>query len=402
MSLPDVPEIERGAVLGQILRHVRVDSPDRLKLCLDSCRRAWPGAFDPGTPGLAGHALPLASTLMPCLTDRKVWFQRIRQVLERLGLALDPTCGFEPDSLAAEIVAATTTMMRRESNRWSLRQFLFDDEANEGTWRILAVDILRELQRGRPLDRFKEWDDKISKGTNSRRFYELFLNTGFPDALLSIVTNKVQELMTLDVIPWWNHAQFVEGKDDIRDAFARTIPVTPLPADAILKVKRWMQRTDSREDNGLAPLEEESSQPRISLDLKFMHLSPIGRARWSVLESLSKYARSSQESVEDSQSLIEQWYQQNLPLNVLNEEEKYRFLAHVIHGISEFDEIRANRLAVWLYRNGVVDANRIQQWIGDLNQEPENPVHPARLEFVNALHKEIRTLVREERERRVK
>ena len=72
VDLPEVPPGERGALLGQILGAVGGASFQRLDLCLDSCRQAWPGAFDAGAAGArrAGGAA-LAGALGVSPTSRR-------------------------------------------------------------------------------------------------------------------------------------------------------------------------------------------------------------------------------------------------------------------------------------------------------------------------------------------
>ncbi len=139
-ALPEVPPAERPALLAQMLKSLGGEGLEGLPMVLDACREAWPGAFDPGAKHLKTLAWPLANRLAELRLTPPEWLGRLGPILERLGLGGGEHGGFEPDGLAAEIVAAASGV--EADQPWPRRQLLLRDDRR---WRALAVDARRDL-----------------------------------------------------------------------------------------------------------------------------------------------------------------------------------------------------------------------------------------------------------------
>src|SRR6185312_1754098 len=160
-------------------------------------RDAWPGAFEPGAPGLRSLAAPLAKCLSAL--PPAPWIARMSQILERLHLADSDREGFEPDGLAAEVAASAPRVAGATADPWPLRKYLFNHDA---AWRILAVDVRRDLAEVKSevapevVDR---WDRPVNN--KPERFFELFLNACDPPRLAAVVSAKAADLKTLPPCP---------------------------------------------------------------------------------------------------------------------------------------------------------------------------------------------------------
>jgi hypothetical protein len=402
IHLPDVPAHERGALLEQILDHVGGASTEQLDLCLDSFRRAWPGAFDAGAPGLHGLAIPLARGLYPLLRDHSRWLARLRDVLARLDLRNGPLAGHEPNGLASEIVAATSGLTKPAEARWPLRQLLF---GRTDAWRILAADARQDLRSPVPehgVAILEQWDHHLDKGKDSARFFELLLNVARGPVLAALVASRADELRTLGILSWWDAENHRGARDDIREAFARLAPMAPLPEEALHAVRTWMRRADPSklpnfELDGVLELEGApvAAPAAPALD----HLSAYGQARWRCLEAISAFSRSGLDAMARWE-LVRSWIEAPLSLDALDADDRHRFLAAMILGTDEHDEVRVDGLARWLVRSGVTDADRVGQWPGDVEGAVDVDLPLRRMEFVSNLRKEIRTRVVEARQAR--
>src|SRR5690606_23553357 len=108
---------------------------------------------------------------------------------------------------------------------------------------------------------------------------------------------RAGDLSTLDrPLGWWTAADAGGAIDDLRDAFARRVPLAPLPSEASLPIRGWFRRSSVRDAPGLdldlAPddrLRGPSRPP--SAPGGFPHLSEAGRARWLCLEALTVASR---------------------------------------------------------------------------------------------------------------
>ena len=90
---------------------------------LEECLKAWPKAFEPGADGLPELGQAVAEALLPLASDPASWLKEVPlSFLDNFRLVYGPDEGFEPDGLAAHVVAATC---RSEGvDAWKLRLFL--------------------------------------------------------------------------------------------------------------------------------------------------------------------------------------------------------------------------------------------------------------------------------------
>ena len=116
---------------------------------------------------------------------------------------------------------------------WRLRhEVLQSDHA----WRILAADVRGDLDThlgARSLDVLDIWDRALEKGLHTARFFEVWLNACDANGLALSVMSRAAALKGFD-LPWWDHAQHRDARNDLRDAFARLAPVAPVAGDVLL------------------------------------------------------------------------------------------------------------------------------------------------------------------------
>lgn len=156
-------------------------------------------------------------------------------------------------------MAATCAHVASEADRWRLRDYLL---AHDSAWPILALDARGALAEGNP-ERAPEvgeaWDHRIEKRGDTRRFFELMLNACDGPALLSVCAARADDLKTLGVLPWWDHARHPDAPDDLREALARRTPAVPVPGRVLARLRDWMEMRPPAEpdpdDPGLNPLE---------------------------------------------------------------------------------------------------------------------------------------------------
>jgi hypothetical protein len=429
-DLPDVPPDDRGTILKQMVRSLGSASPERLDLCLDSCRRSWPGAFAEGVAGLSGIADPMARSLLPYRSDPPTWFGQLRRILEHL--IPDEASPFGPDSLASHIVAASTRLLdpdHPEHDPWALRSFLLQKEQ---AWKALALDARGDLtgvgatpeavgERRRADDEgadpalgvFLLWYARLDalatfqRPSYVTRFHELMLNAADGPALAAIASARAADLTRLD-LPWWraNSSEYPGARNDIREAFARLVPLAPLPGDRLPTLRHWLGKPEPFEDEQkpaivadvddspqLAPLEEET----IPLaNFSSTYLSPVARARWYALHALSVFAKGDASDSVRWRDLLTESGRECLPLDWLGRDEPYLFLAWLIHLTRDYAAVApmVPRLAHELTRHRVVDGPRVARWAEELHPLRERTVQVNQLkhglmDFVRDLRVEL-------------
>ncbi len=406
IELPAVPPEERGAMLAQILGSVGYSGADALDVALDTCREAWPGGFSPGAAGLDGLAEPIAGAIMSDRGDPERWFGRLVAILDRLGLSATSGTGFEPDGLAAHVVAYTSRTEGSGFNAWRLRQYLLQ---NPAAWRALAVDVRRDLH-GRSaresLAALEQWDRLLAKGSHTDRFFALWLNLCDGVQLAAAVGAKLAEFKSFD-LSWWDSGRYLGARNDVRDAFARLAPIAPLPQDRITAINTWLAPTrrvarksavDESVSGDLAPLAEPSPTSQASrVEHDWSRVSDFGRTRWRCLEALAEFHCAGIMTLGRWRLLIDR----APPLDRLDPDDRYRFVAWLILLLDDLDDVPIPRLAKWLFQMGVADADRIKsRWAAELAGLEEVPedFHPARITMVRSLWEELRSVARDARE----
>ena len=290
IDLPSVSASERGEVLSQILSHLKASPDDSLGIALDACIAAWPGAFLPGTEGLVGLSQPIAASLA-AEAEPERWLSRLRQLLNRLAIDRSPQRGFEPDGLAAHVIASSS---RRGEPSWRLRQKLFE---NDDAWRALAEDI-RCATAGRSpletLDILRDWDRRLTKGLHTARFFELWLNSiDGSGRLATIVPDRVDDLRTLPDLRWWNHPRTPRGAPRrhprrLRSVWLRWLPFPSRPCRCL---QSWMRSDPSFAAAGLRSMTTDdpdlelvpirgATQPTSSEDGHIALVGPLVEDRW--------------------------------------------------------------------------------------------------------------------------
>ncbi len=378
IELPGVPPIERGKLLDQMLKHAGGASLEGLPFVLDAARQAWSGAFDPGSPGLRSLAAPLARCLLPLRLPPAPWLARLTQILEKLGLSDSDRRGFEPDGLAAEILAVTAR--NPEADPWAIRQYLL---RHDSAWMILAADIRRDLDEVRPefaADVLERWDRQLVK-EKPGRFFEVFLNAGDPHHLASVVPARAADLKTLPPLAWWDHARHAESLDDLRDGYARVVPLVPLGEGRLFLVRNWIQgQSKGAEDGGTR------------------FLSTRGFARWRCLEALTNFQNAGREP-EVRWPIVHGW-ESDLPLLALTPDDRYRFLGWIVRGLDAAESYQLSRLATWLKKSGMKDPARLARWAEELDGlvEVSDQLKLYRSGMIGELRSELFRLIRDERE----
>ena len=380
IELPDVPPAERGALLGQMLNHVGGSGLEGLPFVLDAARQAWHGAFDPGAAGLRALAYPLARCLGQLGLPPAPWLARMTQTLERLGLAESAHRGFDPDGLAAEVVAAANRLP--DADPWGIRQYLL---RHDSAWRILAVDARRDLDEVRTelaaevLDR---WDRTLAQDKPAR-FFELMLNASAPDHLAILVPARAADLKTLPPMAWWDHGRHPEAVGDLREGYVRTVPLAPIGEGRLFLVRAWVQGpSKSNDDNGSG------------------FLSAKGLARWRCLEALTNFQNVGREP-EVRWPIVQGW-EADLPLHALVPDDRYRFLAWVVRGLDAAESYQLARLAAWLKKSGMKDPGRLARWADELDglvEVPDN-LKLFRSGMIGELRSELFQRIRDEKEPR--
>jgi hypothetical protein len=407
LTLPDVYPREQGTLLAQLVAYLGNSSTDGLFLCLDACRNAWPDAFQPGTPGLDRLARPLADALKLDQPDPELWFTQLTALLTRLDPIGEDLANLGPEGLIAEIVAATTQQLGEPGNPWALRQFLF---RRDDAWRTLAIDAriaLRASDGEHGAAALEHWDSHVDKGTLTGRFYELMLNSCDGPTLAAVATNPgvIANLSTIGPLSWWTWNRHPGATDDLRDAFARLAPMAPLEAESLQPLRAWMGRADRREplprameveSLDLALLEgDEPSQVPVARPAPGP-LSALGQARWRCLDALSAFHRDGLDP-EARWQAARRWEDEALPLSLLDLEDRQRFLAWTVHGLSELDDAPLERLACWFVQMGVTDADRLADWALELSSQIEVPqtLRAERARLVADLSRAMRLRVQE-------
>ncbi len=409
VELPDVRAGDRGPLLAQLLMHLG-SAGDSFWRVLDACFAAWPEGFGRGAEGLSEIAGVLADQLLPVRENPETWMSRLIEILDRLRLRSNASAGFEPDGLAAEILAATVRRPSSGFSPWRLRQYVLRDAE---AWRALGADVRQDLVGktvAECIETLERWDRDLAKGVHSSRFFEVWLNSSDPATLGAIVSKRGGDLRTLPILSWWNAGAHQGACDDLREAFARFAPMAPLAEDTLSSVQNWMRRGNRPEiassssagpsplDGDLVALDDEPTSKTIPV-AQAPSLSRAAWNRWRWLEALSAFSRSGLDA-DGRWQIVEAWTH-DLPLAMLGENDRWIVVAWLILRLDDHDGPRIARLVSWLVRSGMSDPERVVAWSETLASLIEVPggLKLARSKLVSELRSEWRTVVREARER---
>jgi hypothetical protein len=393
-SLPAVPDADRGPLLEEMIRRLGLASFEGLEFCLDSCRLAWPGAFQPHAPGLSGIGKAIAYALRELQSEPAAWFERLVTILDRVKASMSPEAGFEPSGMAAEVVAAANRSAGAP-DPWRLRAFLLQ---HPSAWKTLSVDASRDLVGGgseATLKAFRTWDQELTRGP---RLAELLLNSCDPAALVAVVCGArdeagdicwAAEFRTMPPLRWWNAPAGASG--DIRDRFARQAQLAPLPEDSLTALKRWMEpvphassgtafgATDDWELLPEHPGDGDTARARAPAQAE--PLSRQGAARWGCLYALSIASRRGLDCMA-RWSEVCRWAAARLPVGLLSVPERQLFVAWLILRSDFWDvlpldrnEPAAAKISLWLYEQGLSTApeiDTIKQWDRQLGEHVDS------------------------------
>ncbi|HEU5116071.1 MAG TPA: hypothetical protein VFT74_05280, partial [Isosphaeraceae bacterium] len=258
----------------------------------------------------------------------------------------------------------------------------------------------------------ESWDTQVTEGSLGLRasFHALILNACSGEWLARVGSARAQYLKD-EVLPWWDHDQVVAGRNDVRDAFARLVPMDPLPYENLPALRTWLRIPPTEFDEsltnlsepplpdtepGLVPEDEIGSRSSESPP-SFSHFSALGLARWCVLHGLTSLADGSVPRSRDVYDRI-----RLLPMNRLDEEDRYRFLAWLLMLTDLTDTGFADPLARWLVDHGTADGERLKDWSSPISSRITRAAslqRPGLLEFIHALGVEVRRLKQERREK---
>jgi hypothetical protein len=241
---------------------------------------------------------------------------------------------------------------------------------------------------------------------HTARFFEVWLNTCSPSQLKAAVFDRAADLKNLD-LPWWGSARFPGAPDDLRERFARLVPMDPCEAGTLSRVRGWLLPTKAcarpADPADYAPLDpegpaearqEQAPSPPGSL-------SPQGLIRWRFLEALTIFSHPD-ETPEARWQRLKVWTRE-LPLGLLEPADRYRFLGWLILGFERLDQDRIARLASWLYRSGLDDPECLwlNRWYDDLEGlgPSQGALRLERAPLVSELRNELRNVIRDAAER---
>ena len=391
LEVPEAEPLERGPFLDEMLRCLGGGSRQGFGLCLEAAFVKWPHAFEPSAEGLPGLAAAVARAVpLEPGAEPERWRKRIDDdVIPHLHLHAGPLNGWEPDGFLAELVAAVCAAAPTR-DAWALRNNVFRDEE---AWKSLMVDVRWGLA-GTDWEMMKlaleSWDQEISKGLRTAKFYELLLNAAGPAALLAVASSRAGQLAKFDRLKWWDRATERAETADVRDRFARRVVLAPPPSGALPFIQTWLRRCYEDRSGGLVPIggpenyySERDPRP---------YLSALGAARWNCIEALPKLTHATSEA--DRWIIVQNWKPGAPPLRDLPDDDRYSFIASVISALDgppSHYEVALDAFAAFVKDARALDLNRINNW----HSEWRDPVHPTptdnmlRLELVSSLRRKL-------------
>jgi hypothetical protein len=375
VDLTRVPGCDRGEILARLLRRDANAGADSGPL-LERCGSAWVESLLPDSPDLPKIARVVAeSDLLAEVGDVETWFHRLDLVRDRL--AADR--GLGPDGLVGRVIACRARRSVPDRATWALRDYLVNGES---TWRTIAEDFRLDLNGVEPDSSpavVEAWDREISK-RRPERFWQVVLNVCDGRRLAAVVAARAGDLATLGRLAWWDHPRHPEALDDLRDGYARLVPLAPIAEEALNGVQNWMEGRRAGEPPA-------RSRP---------WLSPHGLARWSCLDRLSKDIFREGITDQTRRFSILNWANV-LPLASIPPEDRYRLVAWVLFKLEDPSALDVARVGLWLVRSGVTDPARLADWpssLAGIADVPQRIVRD-RKDLVDALRREIAQVVKD-------
>ncbi len=401
--LPAVFPEDRGPLVWSYFKKLKEAPLEYAQALISHCADEWPGAFAAGAKGLDGLARAIAPLFLRFLVDRnpnfnaesraKKWFEHAVRSLEWVGASADASDGFAADGLIAEIVAATSTLVRGV-DPWPLRQLLIN---RNDAWKCLAIDLRNDLESNvgeEPVERFAEWDRRLSiPPDRSGCLYEIALNVCRGETSIALVASRSHELNAFDKpIFWWNDEAPGEAVD-VRNRVVFLAPIDPLPRDDLRALRRWLGKVTTHRDQGandeeiaLAEVDDDGAS-KIVFDPTYARLTPRAQKRWKVIESLSLFRIFSDQPAETRWKVLLD-ASGDLRLEILTQDERFHFFSWLIYLSEEYPMDWIDRIADWIGLS-LGDPDRLGEWAGELDFEVSAEKRVQSLEFVSLMKREL-------------
>ncbi|MEW4567213.1 hypothetical protein AB1L88_05035 [Tautonia sp. JC769] len=358
-----LPEADRGPVLDLMIDRLAEEEFPPCRPILERCGRCWSDAFEPGSAGLAELARPLAEVLLQYLPDPGLWIEAMGQCLDWLGLDRSDDRHLRHSGLASLIVAETTRITADPEAPWQLRAALLRHDRYAST---LVDDLGRDLLADRPsraIEVARRWTRVLDKGEYSDRFFEILLNACDGPRLALIVPEYAAELWTLRPLSWWSAPRLDSREFDLREAFARQIPMAPLKdLRSRSYIEAWLTRQRPREsspsirDEHLPPLVPEP-EPESRQAAAPAGLSEEAELRWRCVLALTEFHWDGKTSETRWNDLM-RWRNPDRareapPVARLDPDDRYDFLSWIVMALDPpvGNDYALESLARWMTRD---------------------------------------------------
>ena len=376
VDLLKVPGSDRGPLLARWLDQGR---PDPASI-LDQCGSSWSESFKPGSANLSDLAIAVANSphLAPIRDDPATWFYRLAEIARRLTREVDFSHGF-----VSAVVAQTTRIETSVHVVWTLRSYLFNEEVG---WKCLLEDLRLDLIDEEPSASpiiVERWDRALNS-VYPDRFWEVVLNACDGRRLSEVVSLRAKDLQSLGRLRWWDHLLYPDASNDLRDAFARFIPLAPLNENSLADIQSWMRSKRGFDGN---------------LQGDYPWLSDDGRKRWNCIERLTyDIFRKSLDDQARRFNVLD-WCK-HLPLSSLALDDRYRLVAWVLFKIEDESALDRNQVGKWLVKSDLTELDRVTGWAKELEGLVEIPCHLVkdRAGLAMRLRQEMRRVIDDMRE----
>lgn len=376
IPLLSVRDDERAWLLRTLWQAPGRHSLEALIACLRACRSAWPeGLFSEPSADRTRLAEPIAEALFQleqgdglrfgASLDLASWSNRLDRVLDALGAPSEPSERYRPEGLAAEIIASTARLEAVAPLVWTFRRQVLHDPVR---YRSLAADFGQDLRQGEPsgpIPVFEHWDRDLEVGTRTAVFFEVVLNACDDEDFLTLTPQLVALLRgSPDPLPWWNADAFGLPRADLRERFARLVPMRPMTFEELQPILSWFEP----EALWLAPQAGQPSSWPQRVEGEPDSLSAPARDRWVVLEKLSELV--ARDWLQWSSAIQEL---SPLPVRRLETEDRYALAGWLIlrTALESEPSLDIRSLADAFRRLNLDDSDRITNWFEAL--PPDTP-----------------------------